>query len=296
MAARADLHVAGDADEVRRGDVRPVQYWPQVRLRGRAGLLLRRVGDVAAGVLELDNDWLEDPELLKEMLRLGEKDLEYVPSYAFRATVQALIKLKKLESEKTIRPGLYYIVLTDLCGSTKASTILGPEINKSRIERFINYTVEAWKTIEQKSGALFIKEAGDASLFLFKGFADILNWDTALNAFLEKYNAELPEDGRKGIMEMRIKTVVHLGEVAFSGYKNPVALAVNQVFKIEKEFGPGELGITDAVRQANLPMITGGEMIIEKHGHVVLPGDDIERPLWRVLNWGEIEEITSDDI
>jgi hypothetical protein len=42
--------------------------------------------------------------------------------------------------------------------------------------------------------------------------------------------------------KMESKKVIHVGEIIFSDKTNPVSHAVNQVFKIEKEFKAGEIG------------------------------------------------------
>lgn len=55
---------------------------------------------------------------------------------------------------------------------------------------------------------------------------------------------------------LEAKTVIHAGEVSYSDGKNPVALSINQIFKIEKLFKAGELGITNLVRTTANPIIT----------------------------------------
>ena len=68
------------------------------------------------------------------------------------------------------------------------------------------------------------------------------------------------------------KTVIHAGEVAYSDKKIPVALAVNQTFKIEKLFKPNELGITHTVKTAAAPIIKSLGLRLKKRELIILPG------------------------
>ncbi len=64
---------------------------------------------------------------------------------------------------------------------------------------------------------------------------------------------------------MESKKVIHAGEIMFSDKTNPVSHAVNQVFKVEKEFKAGdEIGCTDAVRRVIQPMISSSELDAEE--------------------------------
>jgi hypothetical protein len=76
------------------------------------------------------------------------------------------------------------------------------------------------------------------------------------------------------------KTVIHAGEVAYSDNTIPVALAVNQTFKIEKLFGPSELGITHIVKTTAEPIITSLKLNPVKRKTIVLPGGTERTPVY----------------
>ena len=78
--------------------------------------------------------------------------------------MRAIAKVRQLEESQLFRPGLYYIALTDLVGSTTASRQLGADLNKRRVEAFITASVEALGQIQLSNYAQFVKEIGDATL------------------------------------------------------------------------------------------------------------------------------------
>lgn len=199
--------------------------------------------------------------------------------------MDAIHEAKNLK-ESSFQPGLYYVVLIDLVGSTKASYQLSPEENISRIKRFIGYIKDALEISNPKNHAVFIKDIGDAALFLFADFQDILNWANTVDESLKKYNDRCINEGKKEIYQMFSKKCVHLGEVHFEE-SNPIALAINQIFKIEKEFKGGQLGVTDAVRHVILPRINSGQVIIEKITEATFPGENVPTPLWSISMCGK---------
>jgi len=77
---------------------------------------------------------------------------------------QAIATVRKLGQQESLKPGLYYVVLIDLVGSTIASANMTPEENKKRIKQFINFTKAALPT-SPRNYSIFIKDIGDASLF-----------------------------------------------------------------------------------------------------------------------------------
>jgi hypothetical protein len=79
---------------------------------------------------------------------------------------------------------------------------------------------------------------------------------------------------------LEAKTVVHAGEVAYSDETIPVALAVNQVFKIEKMFGPNELGITHTVKTTAEPIIKSIGLKLRKRKMIILPGSNESTPVY----------------
>lgn len=87
---------------------------------------------------------------------------------------------------------------------------------------------------------------------------------------------------------MFTKKCIHVGEVHYSGKSNPIALVVNQVFKIEKMFKKGDIGFTDIVREIISPLIKSEAIKIEKVTDTVLPGDNIEKPIWRIIDYEKL--------
>ena len=231
----------------------------------------------------------EITKILEVLSKWGISDAEAlnnVPRYAKKEALQAIIKIKELEDNKFFQPGLYYVVLVDLSESTKASAELGYEINRQRIEHFIKLTVKALSEIElNNSRVFFVKEIGDASLFIFSNFNDIMKWSAKLDELLALYNAKCDSVGKPSLYKMYTKKCIHAGEIHYSGKSNPVALAVNQVFKIEKLFKKGDVGFTDIVREIVSPLIKSNIIKIEKVAEIVLPGDDIEKPIWRIVDY-----------
>jgi hypothetical protein len=225
-------------------------------------------------------------------LGLPIRAFDHIPVYARKAALEAIAKVRKLEQEKTFRPGLYYIVLVDLCGSTIASQKLGAEKSRMRVEWFVTACVEALGRVELRNYTQFLKEVGDATLFIFSSFEDLLDWSRNASALFESYSAEYepPPSFDKSTDELndvlfesfaiQAKKVVHLGEVAYSGRANPLALAVNQVFKIEKLFGPNQLGCTDIVAGTVRPILVDHGLSLKPNVLVKLPQEDHESMTW----------------
>lgn len=213
-------------------------------------------------------------------LEFTAEEMMYVPSHSLESVKEAVQHISQLERKKQFHPGLYYIVLIDLVGSTKASTELKPEENITRINQFVDFTKQAWRKTRHPERAQFIKDIGDASLFTFNNFEDILEWSRNVDELLAAYNKECEQLGRPTIYQMFTKKCVHLGEVHFDKVSNPIAFAINQVFKIEKEFTKDQLGITDSVKQVILPRIKSKQVSIIKVKEVPLAGDPNPSPLW----------------
>jgi len=54
---------------------------------------------------------------LERYLNLPSGTLRNVPIYARKPAVDAIMKVQEMERTSLFRPGLYYIVLADLCGN-----------------------------------------------------------------------------------------------------------------------------------------------------------------------------------
>jgi class 3 adenylate cyclase len=223
-----------------------------------------------------------DYEDLEKLAGLGKGAFNHVPKYARNDAIQSVLKVRELEDSQLLRPGLYYVALIDMCGSTNASSVLGMETNKERIEEFIRYAIQALQNIQLTNQAQFIKDIGDAALLLFSAFQDIIKWSAAVDELHRVYNSACEAEGKPDVFRMESKKVIHTGEIIFSDKTNPVSHAVNQVFKIEKEFKAGEIGCTDAVRRIIQPMISSGELGAEEVNRITLPGEEETSPIWRI--------------
>jgi hypothetical protein len=133
------------------------------------------------------------------------------------------------------------------------------------------------------SYAQFVKEIGDGTLFIFSSFEDLHAWWSIAENNFSSYNQEWENELKEelfAVFNITAKTVVHLGEVSYITKGNPLSLAVNQVFKIEKLFGAGQLGCTDAVRSAAVPHFDKLKIKPRRGEDVTLPGDDDSSPTW----------------
>jgi hypothetical protein len=223
------------------------------------------------------------PENLQRLTRLAPGSLEHLPPYAFNAALNAILKVKALEESRLLREGLCYIVLTDLSGATISSARLGKEETIERIESFLQAAMFALQDIEFTNVAFFLKDVGDAALFIFSAFVDVLEWHDRFNEHLNRSNEQYSAYEQPDLWVMRAKTIVHLGEVAFSNQRDPVAQAVNQIFKVEKNFGPDQLGCTDPVLRVVGPIIRERDIKVVPAGEQILPGDSAPTSLWQLI-------------
>lgn len=221
-----------------------------------------------------------DYKAFEKLLRMGPGAFDHIPSYCKEEAMEAIAKVLKMEEMQVLRSGLYYIAFTDLSGATEASAKLGMELNRKRVESFITICVESLGASEPQSYAQFIKPIGDAALFLFSAFVDLYHWWETSQGRMQLYsfewNRELPSE-KRSIFQLRSKTVFHVGEVKYSDGWDPVAAAVNQVFKIEKLFNPGELGCTDIARTVASPLFPDLSISPKPRVEVILPG--MENPM-----------------
>jgi hypothetical protein len=190
-------------------------------------------------------------------------------------------EVNNLSEKKKIRHGLYYIVFVDLNSSSIASSKIRPEENQKRIGRFIELTKEALSK-KQRVYSVFIKGIGDGALFLFTNFEDIKDWANKTDELCDKYNQKCIIDNKPEIFQLYSKKIIHLGEVYFDNQLDPIAFAINQLFKVEKEFKKVQLGITDVVKQVIIPRINSGELKADKIKNVVLVGESEYRPIWNI--------------
>jgi len=218
---------------------------------------------------------------IEKFLRIKGLDIEqgafeHIPHYARDEAVEAIRRVRDLERKRLFRPGLYYIVLSDLCRSTEVSARLGSELNKKRIESFVAKCIEILGSCDTRNYSLFLREIGDAVLIIFSSFHDAFDWWKDMESWLDTQNAlwsqELTAKDYKQFF-LEAKTIIHAGEVSYSGENVPVAEAVNQVFKVEKLFKAGELGISHPVLMAAGPVIRDLGLKPRKRATAILPGE-----------------------
>ncbi len=222
-------------------------------------------------------------EDIERLIGLGRGAFDHIPEYCREPAMQAMADLLKMEGQRVLRSGVYYVVLSDLSGATAASEKLGAELNRQRVESFITVCVESLGASQPANYAQFVKPVGDAALLLFSSFLDLYKWWTTTQSGMKLYsyewNRKLSTEMRS-IFQLRSKTVIHVGEVLYSGGKDPVAAAVNQVFKIEKLFGPGELGCTEVARTVASPFFPDLKLQPQTRQEVTLPGANVKTMTW----------------
>ncbi|MBL7149130.1 MAG: hypothetical protein ISS80_03565 [Candidatus Cloacimonetes bacterium] len=203
---------------------------------------------------------------------------DHIPHYARLEALGALLHVREMEESHVFRPGLYYTVLSDLCRATEASLVLGNDISKKRIETFILTCVDALGHIETTNYHLFLREIGDAVLLLFSSFEDAYQWWKTMHSWLNgrdcmwKGKLDLSKT-ELNHFRLEAKTIIHAGEVAYSGTNIPVSAAINQVFKVEKQFRANELGITQHALVCARPVLRSLKLRPCLRCNVTLPGD-----------------------
>jgi len=217
------------------------------------------------------------PGTVEKYLRIPKGSFDHIPHYARAQALFAIQNVRAMERKRVFRPGLYYIVLSDLCRSTEASARLGHDLNRKRVETFILTCIESLGYFDPRNYFLPIREVGDAVLILFSSFADVHDWWGITNSQLggrnHMWQSEIPKN-RFSDFRLEAKTVVHAGEVAYSDGNIPVAQAVNEVFKVEKLFKAHELGVTDAARLSIAPVLKDLDLKPKLRGSAILPGSN----------------------
>jgi len=187
--------------------------------------------------------------------------LKYAPAYAIGAAAEAIARIEELQAQRVIRDGVYYIVLADLVGSTKYAAAHGNQAAADRVERFVTASFHALNQAPLRNTALFVKEIGDAVLFVFQHFPDVLHWRAAFGDYLA---LPMPEP-------IEIRTCVHIGEVSLEGV-NPLSLAVSQCFKMEKAVHAHDLVLTDPAYIVAWPTVDLAHSAFADYGEVELEG------------------------
>jgi hypothetical protein len=79
-------------------------------------------------------------------------------------------------STKQLANGIYYVVLADLVGSTNYMKKMGNDAGIARLNAFVGAAKQALTQSKPKNSGEFIKDNGDAVLFVFRHFPDIVQW------------------------------------------------------------------------------------------------------------------------
>ena len=230
------------------------------------------------------------PNDADEFLSFPPGTFDHIPHYAVSDALSALEKVRNMEKNNLFRPGLYYIVLSDLCRATEAANVLGNETSKKRIETFILTCVESLGYIDVRNYHLFLREIGDAVLIIFSSFEDAFIWWETMNSNLlfrnRMWTTEIHLNKKEQKhFKLECKTVIHAGEIDYSGKNIPLSNSVNQIFKIEKEFKPNELGITDIVEKCAKPLFRKLKIYPRPRSEIILPGDVINTKLFIADNY-----------
>lgn len=228
----------------------------------------------------------DDVAALERYCNLPEGALRNIPIYARKPAVDAIIKVREMEENSLFRPGLYYIVLADLCENTAFNAKYGDAEGDVRIEWFHTAVIESLGELPLRNYVAFSKTVGDAALLIFSSFLDVYDWSQILTKNLESMTGEYTEnmeirgvefdveelEQRLNDFEMRARRLVHLGEVSFKEGTDPMSLAVSQAFKIEKIFSETDLGCTQPVADAIRPKLSELNLELHENTKISVPG------------------------
>jgi len=169
-----------------------------------------------------------------------------------------------LENNQNIADGIYYIVLADLVGSTKFGAKMGNAALAARVHIFVEASKKALghPKISSNSGR-FLKSIGDGVLILFNHFPDVVQWQIEYAGILS--SAAIRHE------QIQARICVHAGEVRFAD-GDTSTLAINQVFKMEKKVGAGDLVLSDIAHNLALPSLYPKQCEFEEYGTVRLDG------------------------
>lgn len=228
----------------------------------------------------------DNVEGIERYLNLPPNSLRNIPIYARKPAVDAIIKVKEMEKASLFRPGLYYIVLADLCANTDFNVKYGNAEGNVRIEWFQTSAIKSIGEIAIRNYVAFSKTIGDAALLIFSSFQDVYEWSERFSDNLEGMEGEYPENLEirgieydEDLLEQRIedfrlraRRLVHLGEVSYKEHSDPLSLAVSQTFKVEKSFSETDLGCTQAVADAIRPKLGELGLELQENQVVKIPG------------------------
>lgn len=216
-------------------------------------------------------------------LGLPKGSFDHIPSYCRAEALDAIRNVRELEERNLFHRGVHYVALMDLSDSTKNAEPLGQKLHEKRVQSFVTGAVAALGQFRPQSYSHFLKQTGDAVLMIFSCFDDLYSWwKQSEENFLfhsGEANREL-EPKISTLFRIRAKTVVHLGEISYQNRTDPISVAVNQVFKIEKSFSPGQLGATQRVVEIARSFFRDHGIEPAQVGQVTLPGDETGTNIW----------------
>lgn len=169
-----------------------------------------------------------------------------------------------MKTQSGIQDGIYYIVLADLVGSTKFGARMGNDALSARVQAFVAASKEALEHAKMGSNSgRFLKSVGDGVLIAFNHFPDVVQWQMEFDGTLSLApNQHEPFQAR---------VCVHAGEVRIEDGELST-LAINQVFKMEKKVGAGEVVLSDTAHKLALPSLYPRQCEFEEYGTVRLDG------------------------
>ena len=200
--------------------------------------------------------------------------LKYAPAYAQEEAKAAIAKVMDLQMQGVLRNGLYYIVLVDLVGSTKYAVAHGNGALAERIQNFVKSSFNALNEAPIANLGLFVKEIGDAVLFVFQHFPDIVLWSARFRRYLSLF--EMNDE------KYAIRTCVNIGEVSLQGV-NPLSLAISQTFKMEKEVPTDAIVLTDPAYHVAWPTVARAYHGFKLIKSIQLDGFKKDVPLHQLL-------------
>src|SRR5580692_5216751 len=146
----------------------------------------------------------DDVAALERYLNVPDGSLKNIPIYARKAAVDAILKVREMEKTSLFRPGLYYIVLADLCANTAFNTKYGDAEGDVRTEWFHTAAIQSIGEIEVRNYIAFSKTIGDAALLIFSSFLDVYEWSERFSENLKAMTQEYPEISKFEALNVRM--------------------------------------------------------------------------------------------
>ncbi|GEM_PF-1713649 len=231
----------------------------------------------------------DELDVIEDDLAIARGSLGSVPDYARVPAINAVKRVLDMQKKSLFRPGLHYIVLADIEKNTNFSIDYGDAHADIRDQWFHTAVIEALGSIELGNYANFTKTIGDASLVMFSSIGDVIAWSEKLSEILDVYNEEYATQARSDTLAvriqdmkkvekqiqdftLRIRRIVHVGEVQYVDEYDPLSLAVSQTFKVEKEFAKIDLGCTGRTAEIIESTLIEYGYKLEKNKNIEMPG------------------------